>query len=112
MTREELIARIEAGEAESEILVALVKELQFPTYVNLDDALHFNVSYEYFLGIGIPDWLHSLDAAVALVGDMSWSANNEGCTSVSLDGNKSAWWAYTPGNPAAALVAAWLKATA
>lgn len=58
---------------------------------------------------GVPAWLTSLDAAVSLLGGMAWAINGDGTAYVGVAPNMKT---ATSNNPAAALVAAWLKATA
>lgn len=112
MTRDELIRRIEAGDAGPELLCAIAREVRWMDSDNIEAALALGCSEDEIINAGIPDWLHRTDAAVALVGNASWAANNEGIASVSIDGNNLTWCAHVPDNPAAALVAAWLTATA
>lgn len=104
MTRDELIARIEAGETGPELLCAIAHEARWrfdeglvamgqpaEGLLNLaDDIGDFDGAVR---ALEIPNWLTSLDAATALVGDIKWLIS-------------------AAGTPAAALVAAWLKATA
>ncbi len=52
----------------------------------------------------------SLDAAVSLVGDIGWSVSGNGWAGVFTRTHNT--HILVPNNPAAALVAAWLKATA
>lgn len=94
MTRAELIALIEAGDAGEEVLCAIAHEVDWLS----DDGL-------------IPDWLTSIDAAVALAEGHYWRLDQSGRAYVwgSMSGVHSA---NILGHPAAALVAAWLKATA
>ena len=94
MTRAELIARIEAGEKGDEVLRAIANEVGWLS----DDGL-------------IPDWLTRIDAAAELVSGHYWCLDQSGRAYVwaSMGG---VHWANILGRPAAALVAAWLEATA
>ena len=122
MTRDELIARIEAGETGPELLcaIAYVARWRFDEGIvamgqpaegllNLaDDIGDFSGAVR---ALEIPNWLTSLDAAVALVGDVYWIVDGFGKASVWGEGVKRGQ-SRINGNPAAAIVAAWLKATA
>lgn len=127
MTREELIARIEAGETGDELLCAIAREARWRfdekddccvrTNKALDVADRFNGWNDVVEMLGIPSWLTSLDAAIALVGNSKWTLTWTGsghCKIWSWDagGIYQKHYASSPNNPAAALVAAWLKATA
>ncbi len=92
MTREELIARIEAGETGHDLNVAIAK-IAIPN------------------GVHVPSYTTSIDAAVSLVGDVYWLVDSFGKAYVWGEGVKRGE-SRINGNPAAALVAAWLKATA
>ena len=91
MTREELIARIEAGETGHDLNVAIAK-IAIPN------------------GVHVPSYTTSIDAAVSLVGDIGWSVSGNGWAGVFTRTHNT--HILVPNNPAAALVAAWLKATA
>ena len=108
MTRDELIARIEAGETGPELLREIARLAQWKPgeagpghdgYVIIDP-----------LGLWFPNWLTSIDAAEALVGDCDWRITRDSYSEVWIW--QSIYTAHVTNNPAAALVAAWLKATA
>ena len=71
MTREELIARIEAGETGPELSCAIARIVRWNFDLGgetvLDQADCTKGFTNALLFLGIPDWLHSLDAAVALI---------------------------------------------
>ena len=120
MTRDELIARIEAGEAGPGLLCAIAQivrwrfdEGEIGSYSAETTLTHFAKTRSWNDAVDflcIPGWLTSLDAAAALVTTMDWIMCRDGSASVA-DGQRSVW-SRVKGNPAAALVAAWLKATA
>ena len=92
MTRDELIARIEAGEAGHALDVAIAR-------IAHPDGVH------------VPSYTNNIAAAVALCECRRWTVNSEGLATVTAD----SWEVFiseVKGNPAAAIVAAWLKATA
>ena len=115
MTRDELIARIEAGETGAELLCAIADIAGWMPNdgSSLSEILAFYIGPKdsAFSLAGVPAWLTSIDAAVALIGDVYWIVDGFGKASVWGEGVKRGQSRIT-GNPAAALVAAWLKATA
>lgn len=116
MTREELIARIEAGETGPELLCAIADIAGWTPNgdSSLSEILAFYMGPKdsAFAMTGVPAWLTSLDAAIALVGDRWWEAYHDGFAIVWTEDGDNAKAAKVSNNPAAALVAAWLKATA
>ena len=120
MTRDELIARIEAGETGAELLcgIARLVRWRFDEMGPGHDGAKYILSKPIIadpLGVvgylEIPRWLTSLDAAVSLVGDLRWSVHHDGVAVVWPKGAVFGKTAKAANNPAAALVAAWLKAT-
>ena len=114
MTHEELIARIEAGETGPELLCAIADIAGWTPNdgSSLSEILAFYIGPKdsAFSLAGVPAWLTSLDAAVSLVGDIGWSVSGNGWAGVCTRTHNT--HIFVPNNPAAALVAAWLKATA
>lgn len=149
MTRDELIARIEAGETGPEInrsvayLAGLGTDLEREVFLEHGAAgftspgmikknkrsaemVPAQSIYERRrFGWGRPThhvvgekqpinfcarYTTSIDAAVSLVGDIGWSVSGNGWAGVFTRTHNT--HILVPNNPAAALVAAWLKATA
>ena len=150
MTRDELIARIEAGETGPEInrsvayLAGLGTDLEREVFLehgaagftspgmikknkrsaemvpaqSIYERRRFGWGRPTYHVVGEKQPINfcaryttSLDAAAALVGDVYWIVDGFGKASVCGEGVKRGE-SRINGNPAAALVAAWLKATA
>ena len=114
MTREELIARIEAGGTGCWVDMEVARAAGLNAFVEDEEAVYVKerpgrdrqILYE------VMPYTTSLDAAVSLVGDRRWSVHHDGVAVVWPKGAVFGKTAQVANNPAAALVAAWLKATA
>ena len=102
MTRAELIARIEAGETGPDI------------DFRIDDVAHPQgyIALNRKLSSCTPCYTTSIDDAVTLLAGCGWYVAESGKASVWIGPNGPRYEARIRANPAAALVAAWLKATA